>query len=58
MGTLDAACDHIGQSKWMAEMGWSGKEGYLAAPTEDWSVDGKVAGSIKSFGDLSVSDGS
>ncbi|CAD6587184.1 MAG: hypothetical protein TREMPRED_004679 [Tremellales sp. Tagirdzhanova-0007] len=52
VGTLDAACDHIGQGKWMAEMGWSGQEGYLAASTEDWLVDGQVSGSFKTFGPL------
>ena len=55
MGTLDAACDHIGQAKWMAEMGWSGREGYLSAPTEDWLVDGQVSGSFKTFGPLAGS---
>jgi len=54
VGTLDAACDHFGQSLWMAEMPWSGQEGYLAAPTEDWMVDGEVAGTIKTFGDLTL----
>lgn len=55
MGTLDAACDHIGQSKWMAEMAWTGQTGYLAAPTEDWNVNGELAGTVKTFGDLTVS---
>ncbi len=54
MGTLDAACDHIGQSKWMAQMEWTGQEGFLAAPTKDWLVDGHVAGVVKEFGDLVV----
>ena len=55
MGTLDAACDHIGQSKWMAQMEWTGQQGFLAAPTEKWWVDGEVAGSVKTHGDLTVS---
>ena len=38
----------------MAEMGWSGQEGYLAASTEDWLVDGQVSGSFKTFGPLAV----
>lgn len=39
----------------MNEMPWTGRDGYLAAPTEDWVVDGHVAGTIKTFGDLTVS---
>ncbi|ORY35324.1 Alpha/Beta hydrolase protein [Naematelia encephala] len=54
VGTLDAACDHIGQSKWMAEMPWTGQAAYLAAATEDWVVDGEVAGTFKTAGDLTL----
>ena len=36
-------------------MGWSGQERYLAAPTEDWLVDGQVSGSLKTYGPLAVS---
>lgn len=39
----------------MNEMPWTGRDGYLAAPTEDWVVDGHVAGTIKTFGHLTVS---
>jgi hypothetical protein len=39
----------------MAEMPWTGREGYLAAETVNWTVDGEVAGTIKTFGDLTVS---
>ncbi len=42
------------QSKWMAAMRWTGQEGYLAAPTEDWMVDGKVAGICKEYENLTV----
>jgi cathepsin A (carboxypeptidase C) len=55
VGTLDSACDHIGQSKWMAQMEWTGREGYLAAPIEEWRVDGQVAGEKKRYKDLTVS---
>lgn len=39
----------------MAEMPWTGREGYLAAPTEEWFVGGKVAGTVKTYGNLTVS---
>ena len=54
VGTLDAACDHIGQGMWMAEMPWTGQEGFVSAPTVDWHVDGELAGSYKTSGNLSV----
>jgi len=38
----------------MAAMSWTGQEAYLAAPTEKWMVDGKVAGSIKEYENLTV----
>ncbi len=38
----------------MAAMRWTGQEAYLAAPTEKWMVDGKVAGSIKEYENLTV----
>jgi hypothetical protein len=38
----------------MAAMRWTGQEGYLAAPTEDWMVDGKVAGIFKEYENLTV----
>ncbi|KAK4687088.1 hypothetical protein P7C73_g3043, partial [Tremellales sp. Uapishka_1] len=41
-------------SKWMAEMRWTGQQGYRAAPTEKWMVDGNTAGTIKTFGDLTL----
>ena len=33
---------------------WSGKEGYNAESLAEWKVDGKVAGSFKGFGPLTV----
>lgn len=38
----------------MDEMPWTGRNGYLAAPVEEWRVDGTLAGEYKTFGDLSV----
>jgi hypothetical protein len=39
----------------MAEMPWSGRQGYLDAETVDWNVEGELAGNYKTYGDLTVS---
>lgn len=41
----------------MAALEWYGKEGYNAAKFEDWIVDGVLAGSYKSYDNLTVSQG-
>lgn len=38
----------------MEKLEWSGKKGFNAEQLEDWSVDGQVAGSYKSYKNLSV----
>ena len=38
----------------MNEMEWTGKEGFNAAEFLQWKVDGKIAGSFKNFGNLTV----
>lgn len=55
VGTLDAACDHIHQAKWMNDMEWSGQEGWHAAKTEDWMVDKEKKGLVKRYKNLTVS---
>jgi hypothetical protein len=39
----------------MERLEWSGKKGFNAEELEEWKVDGKVAGSYKSYKNLSVS---
>lgn len=36
-------------------MRWSGRDGYLAAETLGWYVEGELAGDYKTYGDLTVS---
>ncbi len=38
----------------MESLEWTGKKGYNAAQLVDWDVDGKVAGSYKTSGNLTV----
>lgn len=57
VGTLDSACDHFAQEKWTHELVWSGQESFVAQETEDWVVNGKVAGTSKGNGGLKVSCG-
>ena len=38
----------------MERLEWSGKKGFNAEELEEWEVDGKVAGSYKSYKNLSV----
>jgi cathepsin A (carboxypeptidase C) len=54
-GTFDFICNHIANEMWMEKLEWSGKEGYNAAKLQDWKVKGKVAGSFKTSGNLTVS---
>lgn len=54
VGTFDFICNHIGNEMWLEALEWSGKEGYNEAKLVDWKVKGKVAGSYKSSGNLSV----
>ena len=55
VGTFDFICNHIGNEMWLEALEWTGKKGYNDAQLVDWKVDGKVAGSYKSSGPLSVS---
>lgn len=55
VGTYDFICNHIGNEMWLEALEWTGKKGYNDAQLVDWKVDGKVAGSYKTSGPLSVS---
>ncbi|ORX35568.1 Alpha/Beta hydrolase protein [Kockovaella imperatae] len=54
VGTLDAACPHLSQEKWMAQMPWTGQAGYLDAEWESWQVNGKEAGIFKTYENLTL----
>jgi cathepsin A (carboxypeptidase C) len=55
VGTFDFICNHIGNEMWLEALEWTGKKAYNKAELTDWKVNGKVAGSYKSAGNLSVS---
>eukprot|EP01090_Pellita_catalonica_P023366 TRINITY_DN9582_c0_g1_i1.p2 TRINITY_DN9582_c0_g1~~TRINITY_DN9582_c0_g1_i1.p2 ORF type:complete len:419 (-),score=66.22 TRINITY_DN9582_c0_g1_i1:61-1317(-) len=52
-GNYDLIVDYFGQSAMLDSMPWSGKSGFNAAKNVTWSVDGKVAGSARTYGNLS-----
>uniref|UniRef100_A0A1J3DA97 Carboxypeptidase n=1 Tax=Noccaea caerulescens TaxID=107243 RepID=A0A1J3DA97_NOCCA len=52
-GEYDLICNWLGNSRWVNSMEWSGKESFKATKEVPFVVDGKEAGSLKSFGQLS-----
>lgn len=52
VGTLDWICNFIGNEAWTDALAWTGNQGYNAQNLREWKVDGKVAGSTKSYGGL------
>jgi len=53
-GTYDFICNHVGNEMWMERLAWSGKKGFNNESLTEWKVDGKVAGSYKSYNNLSL----
>ncbi|KAJ8503551.1 hypothetical protein ONZ45_g10765 [Pleurotus djamor] len=48
VGTYDWSCNWIGNEKWTLQMEWSGKEEFSKLPLREWTVDGAVAGRVRS----------
>ena len=51
-GDKDFICNWRGGEKWTNEISWAGHESYDSEKYVDWQVDGKSAGSLKSFKNL------
>jgi len=51
-GTNDWIANWVGNERWTLEMWWSGQKEYVGKPLVDWTVDGEVAGKVRSHGDL------
>jgi hypothetical protein len=49
----DWICNWMGNRKWLTEMAWSNQTQFVAAPERNWTVDGKLAGSVQAHGPLS-----
>ncbi len=49
----DWICNWMGNRKWLTEMAWSNQTQFVAAPEHNWTVDGKLAGSVQAHGPLS-----
>lgn len=54
-GTYDFICNHVGNEMWMERLEWSGKREFNKQELAEWKVDDEVAGSYKSYKNLSVS---
>ena len=52
-GTEDLICNWLGNKRWVDVLPWSGAAGWLTAPEDDFTVDAKTVGSVRSFGGLS-----
>ncbi|KAG5398907.1 hypothetical protein IGI04_020721 [Brassica rapa subsp. trilocularis] len=52
-GEYDLICNWLGNSRWVHAMEWSGKENFKAAKEVPFVVDGKEAGKVKSYEQLS-----
>ncbi|XP_058099121.1 serine carboxypeptidase-like 48 isoform X2 [Magnolia sinica] len=52
-GEYDLICNWLGNFRWVNSMEWSGQKKFAVAPMEPFTVDGKEAGLLKSYGSLS-----
>ncbi|EOA32583.1 hypothetical protein CARUB_v10015873mg [Capsella rubella] len=52
-GEYDLICNWLGNSRWVNAMDWSGKTNFGAAEVVPFLVDGKDAGSLKTYEQLS-----
>eukprot|EP00262_Sarcandra_glabra_P016595 TRINITY_DN545_c0_g1_i1.p1 TRINITY_DN545_c0_g1~~TRINITY_DN545_c0_g1_i1.p1 ORF type:complete len:499 (-),score=77.72 TRINITY_DN545_c0_g1_i1:189-1685(-) len=52
-GEYDLICNWLGNYRWVNSMEWSGQQMFAEAPMEPFTVDGKEAGLLKSYGSLS-----
>ncbi|XP_006657694.1 serine carboxypeptidase-like [Oryza brachyantha] len=52
-GEYDLICNWLGNSRWVNSMEWSGKEAFASSSEKSFTVDGKEAGVLKSYGPLS-----
>lgn len=52
-GKEDYICNYLGGLEWANATKWTGQEGFDKAPFVNWEVDGKLAGEVKTYGDLS-----
>ncbi|KAI8801367.1 Alpha/Beta hydrolase protein [Cladochytrium replicatum] len=52
VGDADSVCDWIGNLAWTKELEWSGQDGYNDADELTWIVNGRSAGTIRSYENL------
>lgn len=51
-GDKDFICNWRGGEAWTNAVDWDGASDYANAETGDWTIDGNVAGSLKTFSNL------
>ena len=52
VGNYDWICNWVANERWTLELDRSGKDGFDKQDLKDWTVDGKVAGKTRHFGDF------
>lgn len=51
-GEYDLICNWLGNSRWVSEINWSGKQNYTMAASKPFTVDGEEAGIMTNYGPL------
>lgn len=51
-GEYDWICNYHGNAQWTDKLKWTGGAAFRAEEMREWTVDGKVAGTVKSSGGL------
>jgi carboxypeptidase C (cathepsin A) len=46
------AGNYHGNEAWVHNLAWTGQDSFVATPLREWSVDGHVAGTVKTSGGL------
>ncbi|KAI8800597.1 putative carboxypeptidase C [Cladochytrium replicatum] len=52
VGDADSVCDWVGNLAWIKELEWSGQSGFNNADEVSWEVNGRIAGVVQSYENL------
>ena len=52
-GDCDFICNYMGNEAWTLDLNWAGRDGFQAAPQQDWiPTNGPAKGLSRSYGGL------
>jgi len=54
VGEFDFICNWLGNENWVLNLDWPGKSDFRKSTNTTWNVDGKYAGSYKTYGGLTL----